>query len=220
MLDPIQQRVLGVLIEKELAVPDSYPLTEASLLAGCNQKSNRDPEMSLESHDIHEALLALRESGWVTRIDGSSRSAKYRHNVETMLGVNDAQKAILCELLVRGAQAPGALKPRIARMGIARNPAEIGDELDAMARRPGDAIVEQEPKRPRERDQRWAHRLGPASETGATDSEAEAIATPPSAPEPAAAPDPELEARVERLERQVLAFSEELYRLRKIVEPH
>ena len=95
MLDPIQQRVLGVLIEKELAVPDSYPLTEASLLAGCNQKSNRDPEMSLESHDIHEALLALRESGWVTRIDGSSRSAKYRHNVETMLGVvlADAEQA-------------------------------------------------------------------------------------------------------------------------------
>ena len=120
MLNTVEQRVVGVLIEKELTVPDSYPLTENTLLAGCNQKSNRDPEMELDSHEIHAALTSLRASGWVTRVDSSGRAARFRHDVDTMLGLAPDEKRLLCELLIRGPQAPGALKPRIARMGANR----------------------------------------------------------------------------------------------------
>ena len=76
MLDAIQQRILGVLIEKELTVPDSYPLTENALLSGCNQKSNRDPEMALETAEIHGALLALRESGAGSRASTGAGAAR------------------------------------------------------------------------------------------------------------------------------------------------
>ena len=106
MLDPVQQRVIGVLIEKERTVPDSYPLTEAQLIAGCNQKSNRDPEMDLDNTELHPALLALREDGWVARVEGN-RATRYRHRVEERLNVNADEQAVLCELLCRGPQAPG-----------------------------------------------------------------------------------------------------------------
>ncbi len=229
MLDPVEQRVLGVLMEKELAVPDSYPMTEATLLAGCNQKSNRDPEMALESHDLHMALQSLREKQLVIRVDGSSRSAKYRHDVDTMLGLDQGQRAVLCELLIRGPQAPGALKPRVSRMDYHANPHEILDLLEALAARGGTKLVEQQPKRPRERDQRWGHLLGPREDEGEEGPPAATVPSPvaePTAPisaaqpspTPAATVDPELASRVELLEKQVTSLSEEMFRLRRILK--
>lgn len=229
MLTPVQQRILGVLIEKELTVPDTYPLTEAALLAGCNQKSNRDPEMSLESHELNQALIGLRELDWVTRIDTSARSTRYRHGVDTMLGLDLGQKSVLCELLIRGPQAPGALKPRVARMGFQSDPQAIRDVLVSLRDRRGQALVEEQPRRPRERDQRWAHCLGDAAAAAATASadsgladrlEAEArdtsdptphptdvlvpasarSSTPSGAPSGGPAHDPEKEALVDRVE--------------------
>src|SRR5262245_8587078 len=123
-LDRTQQRILGVLIEKELSVPESYPLTENSLLLGCNQKSNREPEMSLEGFEVAGALMAMQLAGWVAKVEGS-RTAHYRHRVEQQLGVDLHEKAVLAELLLRGPQAPGALKPRVQRMGFEGSPEDI-----------------------------------------------------------------------------------------------
>lgn len=164
VLDPIAQRVLGVLVEKELTVPDSYPLTENSLLSGANQKSNRDPEMSLSSDDICAALDLLREGGWASRVESpGARTRKWRHHFESQLGVSDEERAVLVELLVRGPQAPGALKPRVKRLGFDGTPERITTVLEGLAGRT-EPLVERHARRPRERDARWGHLLGPLHE--------------------------------------------------------
>ncbi len=159
-LDRTGQRIVGVLLEKELSVPDSYPLSENALQAGCNQQSNRDPVFHLESFQIHGALLQLAEAGWVAQVEGSGRVAKFRHKVKELLGVDGPAKAVLAELLLRGPQAPGALKGRVGRMGFAADaPDAVEKVLRDLAGRP-QPLVEQLPLGPRERDQRWRHLLG------------------------------------------------------------
>ena len=230
MLDTTQQRIIGVLIEKELAVPDSYPLTENALLAGCNQKSNRDPDLSLEAFEISGALRALQESEWVVRGERGGRVVRYRHKIEDKLSIDDAGKAVLAELLLRGPQSPGALKARVVRMGLHGTPEAIRDILDVLRRRPS-PLVQQLPQQPRERDCRWAHCLG---DTGRSETpevptrlheaeiEAEASAS-PEAPQEATVelaqpriPTPRPKVLGERLadiEREVAELREELKRL-------
>jgi uncharacterized protein YceH (UPF0502 family) len=108
-LDRTGQRIIGVLIEKQLSVPDSYPLTENALVAGCNQTSNRDPAMDLQGFQVTGALLQLHEQEVVARVEGHGRVTKYRHRLDDSLGVGNQELAVLAELLLRGPQAPGAL---------------------------------------------------------------------------------------------------------------
>lgn len=160
MLDRTEQRILGVLIEKELAVPESYPMTENALVLGCNQKNNREPVMELASFQVAGALMALQEKGWIAKVDGGGRVARYRHRVVDKLVLKRQELAVLAELLLRGPQAPGALKPRVLRMGYEATPEQIEALLRQLAARP-DALVEQLPMAPRERDRRWRQLLGP-----------------------------------------------------------
>lgn len=206
-LDRTEARIVGVLIEKQFTVPDTYPLTENALVAGCNQKSNRDPEMSLEPFEVAGALMALHGRDLVARVEGGGRVAKYRHLLQERLDVSDHELAVLAELLLRGPQAPGALKPRVARMGFHGTPGQIEDVLrELAAKRP--ALVSQLPKRPRERDQRWGHLFG-GGDVIAEDAVAEparrsALApaqTPTASSTPTAAPD--VLDRLEALEQRV-----------------
>ena len=243
-LEPTEQRILGVLIEKELAVPDSYPLTENALLGGCNQKSNRDPVLALEDFQLSGALASMMEKRIVLRVSvAGSRTVRYRHQCDEVLGLNGREKAVLAELLLRGPQAPGALKPRVARMGMAATPAEILVVLEGLRARADGALVEQQPRRPRERDQRWTHLMGADAEEAETRSGAilqpqpttaaktvsslpfSEVAVPePAVPElvlPEAAGSGGLEggleevlARMDRLERQVAELHVALARLR------
>ena len=201
-LDPTGQRIVGVLIEKQLSVPDSYPLTENSLVAGCNQSSNRDPIGEYESFQIAGALMALHEQNWVARVEGASRVPKYRHRADERLGADPKILAVMAELLLRGPQAPGALKPRVARMGYHAEPAAIEALLrDLAAHRP--PLVEQLPLGPRERDRRWRHLLGPRAESS--------VPSVPAAPAPVSHPTrptatpapPDLTDRVTTLEAEV-----------------
>ncbi|MCB9883997.1 MAG: DUF480 domain-containing protein [Planctomycetes bacterium] len=206
-LDPTGQRIVGVLIEKQLSVPDSYPLTENSLLAGCNQSSNRDPVGEYESFQIAGALMALHEQNWVARVEGAGRVPKYRHRADERLGADPKVLAVMAELLLRGPQAPGALKPRVARMGYHAEPAAIEALLRGLAeQRP--PLVEQLPLGPRERDRRWRHLLGPRAESSVP----RASAAPQPAPAPAAATaaPPDLASRVEALEAEVAALRRRL----------
>ena len=219
MLDRTQQRILGVLMEKELAVPDSYPMTENALLAGCNQKSNRDPEMSLEGFEVSGALMAMCEKEWVTRIDGG-RASRFRHEADKKIALDPKEKAIIAELLVRGPQAPGALKARVARMGFNGTPHDIEAVLRGLRDRSGRALVEQQARRPRERDQRWAHCLGPHDEAQAESPETPDIAPTPSPravaePPPPAAPTADLELRLAELESEIGTLREEVAELRE-----
>jgi len=213
MLEPTEQRILGVLLEKELSVPDSYPMTENALLAGCNQKNNRDPIMELEAFQVAGALTSLRLKEWVVKIEGG-RADHYRHRVEERLDVRGAAKAVLAELLVRGPQAPGALKPRVARLGFAGSPEEIEAVLQQLAQRPAGALVEQLSLQPRERDRRWAHLLGPrAGAAPAADPE-----LPRLRPVAAAAPGGDLHERVARIETELSTLRDEVAALRALIE--
>ena len=161
-LDPTQQRVLGVLIEKELTVPDSYPLTENSLVLGCNQKSNRDPLTSLSDFEVSGTLMGLQLDGWVGRSErDGGRTVRYKHLVESKLGIDAQKKSLLCELLVRGPQTTRELKVRIERMAVHVDEAAVEAMLRSLTSKDGIMLVELLPKAPRERDPRWAHRLGP-----------------------------------------------------------
>lgn len=221
MLDPIQQRIVGVLFEKELTVPDSYPLTENSLISGCNQKSNRDPEMELDSTEIHPALLKLREDGWIARVEGSGRTVRYRHRLLDRLNVSRDEAIVMTELLLRGPQSPGALKPRIARMGLQAEPQQILAILEGLAAHQPTPLVEILPRYPRERDHRWGQTVGPrpqatpiASDDASDDaSDVSTAATPARATRPSGA---EFADRIARLEADVRDLRQIVDQLRGI----
>lgn len=115
-LDERQRRVLGVLIEKAKTTPTAYPMTVNAITVGCNQKSNRDPQMNLDAFDVEKTLDELRNLGAVSEVDWMGRAAKYKHHGYEWLGVNRAEMAVMAELLLRGAQTLGDLRGRAARM--------------------------------------------------------------------------------------------------------
>jgi uncharacterized protein YceH (UPF0502 family) len=229
-LDRTERRVVGVLIEKELSVPDLYPLTETALLAGCNQKSNRDPVMELADFELQGALLALRIKQWVSKSErDGGRAVRYRHEAGDRLGVDAKEKAILAELLLRGPQTPGELKTRVARMGFAGSVPDVHAVLEGLRGRPDGALVELLPRGLRERDARWAHLLAPKDEAAGCAEEVATGPRPVPAAPPAAAPaTPEraelaeppvaageggLARRVRDLEEQVASLQAEVRRL-------
>jgi uncharacterized protein len=115
-LNPRQRRVVGVLIEKAKTTPDAYPMTLNSLMAGCNQKSNRAPQMNLSTDDVEVILEELREMGAVVEVQTSGRVPKFRHQMYDWLGVDKVELAVMAELLLRGEQTVGELRARAARM--------------------------------------------------------------------------------------------------------
>ena len=115
-IPPKERRVLGVLVEKAKTTPGSYPLTLNGLTTGCNQKSNRDPVLELDSDDVEDALESLRAKKAVAEVHGDGRAVKYRHHMKDWLGVDGTELAVMAELLLRGAQTVGELRGRAARM--------------------------------------------------------------------------------------------------------
>ena len=120
-----QRRILGVLVEKAKTTPSAYPITLNALTTGCNQKSNRDPQMELTADQVEAALEQLREWGAVAEIQGEGRVPKYRHYLYDWLGVDKVELSVMAELLLRGEQTVGDLRGRAARM----DPIESVDAL-------------------------------------------------------------------------------------------
>ena len=110
------RRVAGVLIEKAKTTPEQYPLTANSLVNGCNQKNNRDPQMQLTEADVIESLDQLKTVGAAAEVQGSGRVPKFRHLLYEWLGVDKVELAVMGELLLRGAQTEGELRGRASRM--------------------------------------------------------------------------------------------------------
>jgi len=223
-LDRTEQRIVGVLIEKQLSVPDSYPLSENALVDGCNQKNNRDPLTELESFQVAGALMAMQEKGAVARVEGGGRVAKFRHRLAEELQVDPKALAVLAELLLRGPQAPGALKPRVQRMGYQASPEDIETMLRSLAERTP-PLVELLTLRPRERDRRWRHLLGdggeqhelpvlrPAEVAPAPSLATAAPSLATAAPGAATARGPDVEARIAALEQKVASLQATVERL-------
>lgn len=116
-LDPHEARLFGVLIEKALTTPDQYPLSINAALNGANQKSNRDPVLSLEEHEVAGALMRLEKKYLARKVfPGNSRVEKYVHNAKDSLNLGGASVAIMAELLLRGPQTVGELRGRAGRM--------------------------------------------------------------------------------------------------------
>jgi uncharacterized protein YceH (UPF0502 family) len=121
-LTALERRVVGVLVEKAKTTPDAYPMSLNALTNGCNQKSNRHPQMDVESDDVEEALEGLREKGAVGEVHGGGRVARYRHYLKDWLAVDGTELAVMAELLLRGDQTVGELRGRAARMAAGQLP--------------------------------------------------------------------------------------------------
>jgi uncharacterized protein YceH (UPF0502 family) len=123
-LNTPERRVLGVMVEKAKTTPDTYPLSLNALVTGSNQKSNRDPTLSLSEADVEDALISAQKKGLAIKITGG-RVVRWRHNLYEALRLDKVDLAVLAELLLRGPQTEGELRGRASRM-------ESIDDLDAL----------------------------------------------------------------------------------------
>jgi uncharacterized protein len=204
VLDRTERRVIGALLEKQLAVPEAYPLTLNSLVLACNQKSNRDPETAFTEGEVQGALHALMDRGWVTRIElAGARTVRFEHRVVEQLGVDEADAALLAELLLRGPQSVPELRSRASRMRAFSSLEEVEQRLAELASRPV-PYVRLLGKRPGERVARWEHLLSRPGESAPVESHAPAAR--PSARTPPSVPPSSLEDRVAALEREVASL--------------
>ncbi len=217
-LTPTEIRVLGSLMEKELATPDYYPLSLSALTAACNQKTSREPIMSLGEEEVLEALASLTARALAReRNPAGSRVNKYAHRLDDSLGLRFGftreERAVLSVLMLRGPQTPGELRTRSERL---RGPGGR-DDIEAMLRRLGaderGPWVRELPREGGRREARWMHLFGGDSGPGepvAAPGEGQRQAEPPPHAPP---PDASLRSRLERLERELAALREQVARL-------
>lgn len=198
-LDPLEARVLGVLVEKELTTPDQFPLSLNALSSGCNQKSNRDPAMSLSEAEVRVTIDALRAKGLMGSSHPSGgRVERYHHSVREMWGVHAVSLAVLTELLLRGGQSIGELKTRCARMVPIESKEAVAHSLEKLA---GRGFVRETPPAPGSRAPRWIQLL--CSATGAGPESVPRPAPAPASILPAEPGVPTLDKRVAKLESEV-----------------
>jgi uncharacterized protein YceH (UPF0502 family) len=161
-LSPIQARLIGVLLEKEITTPDQYPLSLNGLTLGCNQKSSREPVMNLSEADVQNVLDELRDKKLILEHTGTgSRVVKYKHrfcNTEfSDLKFSRQQLAIICVMLLRGPQTPGELKTRTNRLADFDNVEEIETTLNKLHELNDEQLVIKLDREPGKRDARYAH---------------------------------------------------------------
>lgn len=175
VLSKVQVRVLGCLMEKANTTPEYYPLTLNALTNACNQKSNRDPVMSLSESDVMDALDGLRHTHRLAGLvhTAGSRVEKFRHTISQVIDLNPKQAAILCELLLRGPETVGELRTRASRLHSLQDLSEVQTVLDELASHAGGALVVRLPREPGRRESRWMHVLAGTPEA-APDDEPEA----------------------------------------------
>jgi len=200
--DAVEMRVLGCLIEKQRTTPDVYPLTLNALRLACNQSTNRDPVVDYDENTIRAAIDRLVQRKWATLASWSNRrSMKYRHTLDSALGLGDAEVAVLDVLILRGIQTPGELKTRTERLHRFADMDELGGTLEGLIER---QLVARLERRPGQREERYRHLIG---DDEAPDGEVEPI--------PQATASESLAERFSRLEREVAELRAELRALRE-----
>ncbi len=214
-LSPHEARVIGSLIEKQITTPEQYPLSLNALVLACNQKSNRDPVLELTVQDVQELIDALSRKHLVIERSGfGSRVPKYQQrfcNTEfSALQFTAQERAILCELLLRGPQTPGELRSRASRMAPFSDVTEIEAALNNLAQDPAGPRVVQLPREPGRRDSRYAHLFSGEVHVVPSDPGTNTRATEPGL----AAHTKTLTERVSALEQQVRELRTELAAVR------
>lgn len=164
-LSTIELRVLGTLAEKQRTVPDTYPLSLNTLVAGCNQKTSRNPVLELTEADALSALDGLKERGFVTEVSGS-RVLRFAHQFEKVLGLPSQASALLTVLMLRGPQTVGELRLNAERLHNFADISSVEAFLEEMASREAGALVRELPKAPGARENRWVQLLGGEPEVG------------------------------------------------------
>ena len=188
ILDAVEARVLGALLEKSISTPEYYPLSLNALVNACNQKSNRDPVMVLDEETVRNAGGSLGTKGMVAYLR-DSRATKYEHRLSEVLNLGRREEAILCELLVRGPQTPGELRGRTERLHLMEEITDVQSALQKMMEREP-ALVAMLPRQAGTKEIRYGHLLsGPP--------------VMPMAAELTVSSGPDLKARVLTLEEQV-----------------
>lgn len=212
VLSPIEARIIGCLIEKEVTTPDHYPLTLNSLTTACNQKSNREPVLSLSESDVLDAVDGLISRRMVSDESSfNSRVNKYQHRFcNTEFGdlqFTEQERAIICCMLLRGAQTPGELRTRTGRLANFSDVKEVEATLEKLAAREAGALVVKLPREAGKRESRYQHLW-----SGEVDVEAFATAS-----VSAAAPSASNE-KFEELESEVASLRAEVAQLKALVE--
>ena len=196
LLHPVEVRVLGSLLEKEITTPEYYPLSLNALVNACNQKSNRDPTVNFDEAAVEQALHSLRDKGLLLSITGAgSRVQKYAHRISERLNLGRPELAILCELMLRGPQTLGELRTRGERM----HPFDDLDQVQSVIDRLPELIVKLE-RRPGEKESRFAHLLSGPPAVSHTEPET---------------PAPHRQDRVATLEAEVAQLRNELEDLKQ-----
>ncbi len=160
-LDAVALRVLGSLLEKEVTVPATYPLTMNALLSACNQTSGRNPIMSVTAADAETAIATMKTAQLVRMVHAShgARMVKYRQVADETLGLDVGERAVLTVLVLRGAQTPGELRSRSDRLHAFSSTDDVEEALGRLAARP-DPLVRRLDRRPGHKEERWTHLLG------------------------------------------------------------
>lgn len=232
-LDAVAVRVLGSLMEKQVTTPANYPLTLNALTAACNQSSNRDPVMALAEAEVLDSLADLTRRSLVRSVFRSdSRAKRYRHLVPETLNLHDAEAAVLCVLLLRGAQTAGEIRTRTTRLFEFRDMAHVDVTLRTLMTlsRP---LVAQLPRQPGQKEVRYAHLLSGEPGGHPDDAGADAAAAVPMrpaahqpVPDSATSSDlassgeavPPDASRLDALEGQVAELRSELQDLRAVLD--
>jgi uncharacterized protein YceH (UPF0502 family) len=196
LLHPIEVRVLGSLLEKEITTPEYYPLSLNALINACNQKSNREPTVNFDQETVEHALQTLRDKGLLLSITGAgSRVPKYGHRISEKLNLGRRELAIVCELMLRGPQTLGELRTRADRMHPFEDLAQVESVIEHLPE-----LITKLPRRPGEKEARYAHLLSGVP------------AIPENEPE---VPQPMRSDRVANLEAEVAELRRELESLRE-----
>jgi len=204
--DEMELRVLGCLIEKQLATPAYYPLTLNLLVAACNQKSNRDPVLSLSEDEVERGLRGLMDKGLASRIKSAeSRVDKFGHQMADVLNMPPSEMAVMAELMLRGPQTPGELKQRASRMVSLNSLDDVHSVLDSLI---DQSLVLRHERQPGRKERRYSHLLSEEAGEAAPESE-------PAPPVPATG----MTASAERaLENRVSTLEQEVRRLRREID--
>ncbi len=160
LLNDIEVRVVAALVEKQVTTPEYYPLTLNALTHACNQTSNRDPVVSFDEATVTHALETLREKNLVYIFYGSdSRVPKYKHVMAEIFRLTAPELAVMCVLMLRGAQTVGELRGRTGRLHNFADLAEVESTLELLAHKEDGALVSKLPRQPGRKEARYAHLL-------------------------------------------------------------
>lgn len=204
-LDPIEIRVLGALIEKDMTTPDYYPMSLNALVNACNQKTNREPVTDFDDSSVMAALQGLREQHMAVFVhESGSRVEKYRHRLGESFNFTRGELAVMALLMLRGPQTVAELRERAARLHTFEDSASVEHTLHRLKEREDQPLVKLLPRLPGMKEPRWAHLLGGEPEWAGDRTSAPA--------QPGSAG---LAERVENLEAELRALRAEFERFRE-----